>query len=70
MRARLSTFSGDVIVSFPARQRRAVFISKQAEGAWLVLAFDHGWILGSRAEAETDARWLSANLDLPVRVLS
>jgi hypothetical protein len=53
-------------IRFPMRRSQAVWIA--AEGpAWLVLAREHGWLFGSRREADIEARWLSSNLGLPVR---
>jgi hypothetical protein len=61
-------FAPDTI-RFPMRVSRAVWVL--ADGpAWLVLAGDHGWLHGSRSEADRDARWLSLNLGLPIRAVA
>lgn len=61
--------AGAEIVRFPARRAAAVWILRDA-GAWLVLAGSHGWLHGSRDDADADAGWLSKNLALPVRDLA
>jgi hypothetical protein len=48
------------------RRSLAVWITQEGP-AWLVLAREHGWLFGSRHEADAEARWLAANLDLPIR---
>ena len=54
------------VIRFPPR--RSVVIRILREGAaWLVLAGEHGWLVGSRDEARAEAWWLSQNLSLPVR---
>ena len=58
------------IIRFPARNAAAIFISEAAEGGWLVLARDHGWLHGDRRSAIADAQWLAWNLGLPVREAS
>jgi hypothetical protein len=42
------------IIKFPERGPFAVRIEREAE-AWLVVARDHGWLHGSRHEAEAEA---------------
>jgi hypothetical protein len=54
------------VIRFPARRSAAVWILR-AEGAWLVVARDHGWVHGDLAAAVEDARWLANNFGLPVR---
>jgi hypothetical protein len=58
------------ILRFPARNAAAIIISEAAEGGWLVLARDHGWLPGDRHSALADAQWLAWNLGLPVREAS
>jgi hypothetical protein len=43
-----------------------VWITREGP-AWLVIAREHGWLHGSYCDALEDARWLSKNLDLPIR---
>jgi hypothetical protein len=57
------------VARFPPRASFAVWLSKTADG-WLVLARGHGWLHGDAAGAFLDARWLSRNLGLPIRVRS
>ena len=53
----------------PLKTQLAIWITREAEGAWLVLTpRGHGWLFGDYAGALDDARWLSANLSLPIRV--
>jgi hypothetical protein len=56
------------ITRFPARRSLAVWITRDGP-AWLALAGEHGWLHGSREEAECDAQWLGQNLGLPVRAV-
>jgi hypothetical protein len=51
---------------FPMRRSLAVWITRDGP-AWLVLAREHGWLFGSRVEADAEARWLSGNLGFPIR---
>jgi hypothetical protein len=53
-------------IRFPMRRSLAVWIMPEGP-AWLVLAREHGWMFGSRREADIEARWLSSNLGLPIR---
>jgi hypothetical protein len=53
------------ILRFPARNVAAIFISEAAEGGWLMLARDHGWLHGDRRSAL--AQRLAWNLGLPMR---
>jgi hypothetical protein len=55
-----------IVVRFPTRRLAAVWITRQGP-AWLVLAYEHGWLFGSYQEAQRDAQWLGRNLGLPVR---
>ena len=70
----MATFRGTVvsahIIRFPARNAAAIFISEAAEGGWLVLPRDHGWLHCDRRSALADAQWLAWNLGLPVREAS
>jgi hypothetical protein len=62
--------SNDTAVArFPMRLSSAVWITRE-NSAWLVIAREHGWLFGSRREADIEARWLGRNLDLPIRVAS
>jgi hypothetical protein len=54
---------------FPMRRSRAIWITREGH-AWLVLAGEHGWLRGSRQEADRDAQWLGHNLGLPVRAVA
>jgi hypothetical protein len=57
------------IVRFPMRESPVVWITKDG-AAWSVISGDHGWLFGSRLEADRDARWLGRNLGLPVRTVA
>jgi hypothetical protein len=48
------------------RRSLAVWITRDGP-AWLVLAGEHGWLFGSRDEADAEAKWLSGNFGLPIR---
>ena len=54
------------LIRFPLRRSAAVWVLRE-EPAWLVLAGEHGWLVGSRDEAIAEARWLGKNLTLPIR---
>jgi hypothetical protein len=54
------------IVRFPPRRSAAVWVMREGQG-WLVVAAEHGWLYGSRQEADRDAAWLERNLGLPIR---
>jgi hypothetical protein len=56
------------IVRFPVRRSAAVWITREND-AWLVLAGSHGWLCGSREEADREAQWLARNRDYPVRAV-
>jgi len=56
------------IIRFPPRSVGAVIICRDSDG-WLAIAGEHGWLFGSIAEARAEARWLSRNLNLPIREL-
>jgi hypothetical protein len=59
-----------VLIRFPPRAHRAVIICRERDDAgWLTIAGAHGWLFGSLADARAEARWLSHNLDLPIREL-
>jgi hypothetical protein len=58
------------VVRFPPRRATVVWLLQAREGGWLVLARGHGWLHGSRSDALADARWLSANLNFPIRELA
>jgi hypothetical protein len=55
-------------IHFPMRRSLAVWITRDGP-AWLVLAREHGWLFGSRSEADAEARWLATNLGVPIRSL-
>jgi hypothetical protein len=55
------------VIRFPPHHLAAVWILPLAESGWLVLLGAHGWLHGSRADALEDARWLAANVKLPIR---
>jgi hypothetical protein len=57
------------VVRFPMRRTLAVWITRDEPG-WLVLAGEHGWLFGSRREANIEAQWLGRNLCLPVRAVA
>jgi hypothetical protein len=57
------------VVRFPMRRSAAVWIARDGP-AWLVLAGEHGWISGSREEADREALWLAQNFGLPVRAVA
>jgi hypothetical protein len=42
------------IIKFPERGPFAVRIERE-DSAWLVVSHDHGWLHGSRREAQADA---------------
>ena len=54
------------ILKFPERGRFNVRVEREDQ-AWLVLARGHGWLFGCYREALREARWLSRNLDFPIR---
>lgn len=56
-----------MIERFPMRRAACVWLVRETDGAWLVLARDHGWLHGSYRAALTDARWLARNLGLSIR---
>jgi hypothetical protein len=55
------------IIRFPARNAAVIFVREAAEGGWVVLARDHGWLHGDRRSALADAQWLARNLGLSIR---
>jgi hypothetical protein len=56
-----------MIERFPMRRAACVRLLRETDGAWLVLAYEHGWLHGDRCAALADAQWLGRNLGLPVR---
>jgi hypothetical protein len=56
------------VARYRPRASFAVWITREASGAWLVLARGHGCLHGDSAAAFNDARWLAHNLGLPIRV--
>jgi hypothetical protein len=54
------------VIRFPPRSAHRVWLLRDTNGAWLVLARDHGWLHGSYLSALTDARWLARNLGLSI----
>jgi hypothetical protein len=56
-----------MIERFPMRRAACVWLLRETDGAWLVLARNHGWLHGSYLAALTDARWLACNLGLTIR---
>jgi hypothetical protein len=66
-----NTYSNDVksslLIRFPARHSKRVWITRESTSAWLVLAGSHGWLHGDYRAAHADAEWLSRNLNLPIR---
>jgi hypothetical protein len=57
------------ISRLPMRRSPAIWILRDGP-AWLVLAREHGWLFGSRQEADREAGWLRSNLGLPVRAVT
>jgi hypothetical protein len=56
------------VLRLPSRRERAIWLSRDDDGAWLILAHGHGWLHGSSAAADAEAAWLAGNLgDLPIR---
>jgi hypothetical protein len=55
------------IIRFPPRRSAAIWISRDDDGAWLVLHRGHGWLHGSSGAASTEAQWLSGNTGMPIR---
>jgi hypothetical protein len=53
---------------FPMRHARCVWVLREDDCCWLVLARDHGWLFGDCSAAFADAQWLSQNLAMPIRV--
>jgi hypothetical protein len=56
------------VVRFPLRRAACVWLVREGP-AWLVLVRGHGWLHGDSVAAFLDARWLSHNLGLPIRVV-
>jgi hypothetical protein len=60
-----------LVIRFPPRSSHIVIVCRQRDDdGWLTLAHGHGWLFGSLADARAEARWLSFNLDLPIREFS
>jgi hypothetical protein len=55
------------VVPFPSRRLRAVWILPLRDSSWLVLLGSSGWLHGDYDAAIEDAKWLSTNVDLPIR---
>jgi hypothetical protein len=62
-----SQFGKPDLARFPSRKSFAIWVASD-EGAWLVLAGEHGWCHGDQSAAAEDAQWLSNNLSLPIRI--
>jgi hypothetical protein len=57
------------VIRFPPRHLRAVWILPLRGGVgWLVLNGSAGWLHGSYDAAVADAKWLSSNVGLPIRM--
>jgi hypothetical protein len=61
--------SADNVVRFDPRRSAAVWLTREGP-AWLVLAYEHGWLHGDYVAAVENALWLSENRGLPVRGLA
>jgi hypothetical protein len=60
-----------MVIRFPSRRICTVIVCRERDGdGWLTLAGAHGWLFGSLAEAQLEARWLALNLNLPIREFS
>jgi hypothetical protein len=56
------------VFRFPPRHSAVIWIVEERDGdGWLALAGAHAWLFGSRSAALAEARWLAANLGLPIR---
>jgi hypothetical protein len=56
------------LIRFPPRRSTAILVCAERGGdGWLAIAGARGWLFGSLAEALREARWLSRNLDFPIR---
>ena len=53
------------LLEFPRRRAMAIRLHR-ADGGWLVVARQYGWLHGDLASARADAAWLSDNLKMPV----
>ena len=53
---------------FPMRHAVCIWLLREYDG-WLVLAHSSGWVHGSYRSALIDAKWLSENLELPIRAV-
>jgi hypothetical protein len=54
---------------FPPRRSMAIWLMRNYDDEWLVLAGANGWSHGDYHSALIDAKWLSENLDLPIRAV-
>jgi hypothetical protein len=63
------TASDAHVVRFPGRVAQTVWLvrSRDDPGCWLVLAGEHAWLHGARADASANATWLANNLGMPRR---
>jgi hypothetical protein len=62
-----TAFRHSLVVRFPPRRIRAVVICRARDGdGWLAIVNGHGWVFGSLADAQLEARWLARNLNLPI----
>ena len=55
------------IIPFPVRGPFNVLVMRD-EGAWLVVARDHGWLHGNRRSAIRDAKWLAEGFGVAIEV--
>ena len=60
-----------MILRFPPRLTHAIVVCRERDGdGWITLAGTHGWLFGNLADAQSEARWLSNNLGIPIREFS
>jgi hypothetical protein len=56
-----------LVIRFPPRAIHTIVVCKNRDdGGWITLANGHGWVFGSLADAQLEARWLARNLNLPI----
>ena len=55
-----TTFNANNVLPFPRRGPWEIKILPERDGAWLVVARDHGWLHGSRDAALVDAELIAA----------
>jgi hypothetical protein len=60
--------SSPIVVRFPPRSAHCIWLLPETDGAWTVVAGNHGWVHSDYRAAHEDAAWLSRNFDLPVRL--